>query len=243
MIRYDSAYNQEISRVVSNFNRKVRRLERAENRLLPSPVKVKDIKDKFSSRRELNKYLNDLRRFSKRGSEEIVTIKGKEYSRYQIDLFRTNLRRQRRELSRDIKQASSTQHRYPMQHNVYLQNLKNRQETLSRSWAELIDEKWQSVINQQFHNMEIYDNYLEVLFQDAYQAGFDPDKAEYIKNRLLELSPNQFIKALEDAPEIKFVFDYYHALTRQSGVTGTQASRDAYEQLYKRIDEIVKTYK
>lgn len=243
MIRYDSAYNQEINRVVSNFNRKVRRLEQAEYRLLPSPVSVRDIKDKFSSRRELNKYLNDLRRFGKRGSEEIVTLGNKEYSRYQIDIFRANLRRQRAELDRSIKQAQSTRHRYPMQHNVYLQNLKNRRETLTKGWTELIDQKWQDVINRQFKNMETYDNYLEALFQDAYQSGFDPDKAEYIKNKLLELSPDEFIRALEDTPEIKFIFDYYHALTRQTGVTGAQASRDAYEQLYKRIDEIVKTYK
>lgn len=243
MIRYDSAYNQEISRVVSNFNRKIRRLEKEERQLLPTRVRVSEIKEQFSSRRELNKYLNDLRRFSKRGAEEIVTVKGKEYTRYQIDLFRANLRRERRELARNLAKAESAQHRYPMQHDVYVQNLKNRINKLAQRWTDLIEGEFWRTAYQQFLNMEIYDNYLEVLFQDAYQSGFDPEKAEYIKNKLLELSPNQFIQALEDAPEIKFVFDYYHALTRQAGVSNRRIDRDAYEQLYKRIDQIVATYK
>lgn len=243
MIRYDSSYNQEISRVVSNFNRKVRRLEKEERQLLPSAVKVSEIKDRFTSRRELNKYLNDLRRFGKRGAEEIVTIDGKQYTKYQIDLFRTNLRRQRAQLAKDIESAENMDHRYPMQHNITLQNLKNRKEKLSMAWTDIIGGEWDKVINQRFVNMETYDNYLEILFQDAYQSGFDPEKAEYIKNKLLELSPNKFIRALEDAPEIKFIFDYYHALTRQAGIAGRRADRDAYEQLYKRIDQIVENYK
>lgn len=243
MIRYDSAYNQEISRVVSNFNRKVRRLEKAERELVPSPVSVADIKEKFTSKRELNKYLNDLRRFSKRGSEEIVTVKGQKYTKYQIDLFRANLRRQRAEVARDIRQAEATKHRYPMQHNIYLQNLKNRKEKLTHGWMEIISNEWDKVVNQRFTNMETFDNYLELLFQDAYQSGFDPEKAEYIKEKLTELTPSQFIKALEDTPEIKFIFDYYHALTRQAGVVGRKRDRDAYKQLYKRIDQIVATYK
>ena len=54
MIRYDQAYNQKISRVVSNFNRKVRRLEKEEAELLPSTVRVREIKDMFMNRRDLN---------------------------------------------------------------------------------------------------------------------------------------------------------------------------------------------
>lgn len=241
MIRYDSAYNKEINRVVSNFNRKVRRLEKEERELLPSPVSVRNIKEQFTNRRELNMYLNDLRRFSIRGAEDVMEIQGKSYTKYQIDLFRRNLRRERDEIRRDIKSAEAIKHQYPMQHNIYLQNLRSRKKALSMSWVNLIEKKSDVMIQRYFKRAEIYDNYLEILFQDAYLIGFDDDKINYIKERLLKLSPNKFIKALQDSPTIQFIFDFYHSLTRKSGVVGNNAY-NSYQKLYEEIDHIVETY-
>lgn len=238
MIRYDSAYNQEISRVVSNFNRKVRRLEKAETRLLPSPVSVKEIKSTFTNRRDLNKYLNDLRLFGKRGAEEIVTIKGKEYSNYQIALFKSYLRRERAAVRRDIERAENIQHRYPMQHDIYLQNLRVKREKLSQAWADQIERNYKNTMKEYYRKTTIFDSYLDALFEDAYQTGFDLTKLTYIRNKLLQLTPDQFIQILEDTPEIKFIFNYYHALTRQDGYISPDAD-SAFNVLYERIDEIV----
>lgn len=241
MIRYDSAYNQEINRVVSNFNRKVRRLERAGNDLLPSPVSTRTIKEQFTNRRDLNMYLRDLQRFSKRGAEDIVEIAGKSYTKYQIDIFRRNLRRERAEIRRDIQTAEQVKHQYPMQHNIYLQNLRNRKRDLSGTWIKLIGKESDVAVNRYFKRAEIYDNYLQALFQDAYIVGFDEDKLNYIKEKLLKLSPNKFIKALQDSPTIQFIFDYYHSLTRRSGLVGDNAY-NSYQKLYEEIDYIVETY-
>ena len=242
MIRYDSDYNQKISRVVSNFNRKVRRLEKEEHRLLPSPVKVSDINKLYFSRRELNKYLNDLKKFSKPGAEDIVRINGKEYTKYQIDLFKTNLRREREQLRRQIPKMEGIQHKYPVQHDINLQNLKNRQEKLTSSWQKLIDKEFTNVIERQQRNLETYDNYFQVLFQDAYQIGFPEEKIEHIKNKLLELSPSQFMLALRDSKEIQFIFNFYHSMTRQAGVRSI-TDYTALNALYNRIDQIVENYK
>lgn len=241
MIRYDSSYNQEINRVVSNFNRKVRRLEKEGNELLPSPVSTKTIKEQFTNRRDLNMYLRDLRRFSIRGAEDIVEINGKSYTKYQIDIFRRNLRREREEVRRDIKSAEQVNNQYPMQHNIYLQNLKSKKKSLSMSWVNLISRKADAMIERYFKRAEIYDNYLQILFQDAYIIGFDEEKINYIKEKLLKLSPNKFIKALQDSPTIQFIFDYYHSLTRRSGLVGDNAY-NSYQKLYEEIDHIVETY-
>lgn len=242
MIRYDPRYNQEINRVVSNFNRKVRRLEKEERELLPSTVSVRDIKDKFTNKRDLNKYLNDLRRFSKRGAETIVNVGGKDYTRYQIDLFRINLRRERAALDRDIKRSQSMKHRYPVQHDINVQNLRNRRARLSESWTELISTKLDEQIGSYFKKLETYDNYFEVLFQDAYLIDYPEEKINHIKKNLLKLSPNQFMRALQDAPEVQFIFDYYHSLTRQTGRVGGRTIKDSFDALYDRIDEIVNEY-
>ena len=238
MIRYDREYNQKISQVVSNFNRKVRRLEKEERRLLPTPVKVSEIKDRFTDRRELNKYLNDLRRFGKRGAEEIVEIKGKEYTRYQIDIYRLNLRREKERLNREIEKDEFADYRYPMQHNVHMQNLKNRRKKLGRHWDETIDAEYYQIVYKYLKDNETFDNYMEILFRDAYQVGFDKHKLWHIRRRLNELSPDQFIHVLETSPEIQYIFDYYHSLTRQAGVTNIGVY-NAFRTLERRIDDIV----
>ena len=242
MIRYDSAYNQEIRRVVSNFNRKVRRLEKEGRRLLPNKVAISQIKNEFSSKRELNKYLNDLRKFSKRGAESIKTVGGKEYTNYEIELFRTNLRRQREELRRDLEKAERTVHRYPLQHDIYTQGLRTKTTIFGSDWRNLIGNKYEEVMNRRMRHLATYDNYLEILFQDAAQIGFDQEKVNYIKEKLLTLSPEKFDKVLSETPEIQFIFDYYHSLTRQSNEPGDDEDWKAFQNLYERIDEIVAEY-
>lgn len=241
MIRYDSSYNQEINRVVSNFNRKVRRLEKEERELLPTPVKVQDLKEKFTNRRDLNIYLNELRRFSKRGAEEVMDVGGKKFTRYQVDIFKRRLRRERTRLTKQIKAEESVQHRYPMQHAIYLQNLRNRRSSLGQDWEYLITTKNSEKIGDYFSKLETYENYFEVLFQDAYMTGFSEEKIRYIKEKLSKLSPDQFVRALENTPEIQYVFEYYHSLIRQGGIPDKNANA-AYQALYEKVDSIVEQY-
>ena len=115
MIRYDSEYNKNIARVVSNFNRKISRLQKLGNEVLPSKVYVSDIKSKFDNRRDLNQYLRDLQRFSKRGAENVVTIGSKQFTKYDIDLFRRRLRSERTRLRKDLADAENYKSKYPME--------------------------------------------------------------------------------------------------------------------------------
>ena len=242
MIRYDSEYNANIQRVVSNFNRKVARLNRAGAIGIPEKVSVRDIKSKFYTRTELNQYLRDLKRFSKRGAEDIVTINGQDFTKYDIDLFRRRLRNERRRLTKEIQQAEAYKPQYPMQHDIYTTGLRSKRSALSAKWADIITSKIkEKLIDEPYRRQVIYDNYLEILFQDAYQMGFDDDKIEYIKSKLLELPPRKFINALEGDPNIQYIFDYYHSLTRTSQVDPN--GLDAFEQLFQNVDAIVEQYK
>ena len=242
MIRYNSTDNKNIERVVSNFNRKIARLQKAGYSQLPSKVSIRTIKSQFSTRRDLNVYLRDLQRFSRRGAEDIVTIDGKDFTKYDIDVFRRSLRREKSRLEREIFQAQTMTTQYPMQHDVYTANLKAKRSALSGKWSDIIvTQVGQKLIEEQFQQSEIYDNYLEILFQDAYQMGFEDEKIEYIKERLLKLPPRKFIRALEDDPNIQYIFDYYHSLTRTSYMDNN--AYDAFQQIYENIDAIVEKYR
>lgn len=242
MIRYNSTDNKNIERVVSNFNRKIARLQKAGYSQLPSKVSIRTIKSQFSTRRDLNVYLRDLQRFGRRGAEDIVTIDGKDFTKYDIDIFRRSLRREKSRLEREIAQAQTMTTQYPMQHDVYTANLKARRSALSGKWADIITTQLrEKLIEEPYRHAVIYDNYLEILFQDAYQIGFEDEKIEYIKERLLKLPPRKFIRALEDDPNIQYIFDYYHSLTRTSYMDNN--AYDAFQQIYENIDAIVEKYR
>ena len=242
MIRYNSTDNKNIERVVSNFNRKIARLQKAGYSQLPSKVSIRTIKSQFSTRRDLNVYLRDLQRFGRRGAEDIVTIDGKDFTKYDIDIFRRSLRREKSRLEREIVQAQTMATQYPMQHDVYTANLKARRSALSGKWADIITTQVrEKLIEEPYRHAVIYDNYLEILFQDAYQIGFEDEKIEYIKERLLKLPPRKFIRALEDDPNIQYIFDYYHSLTRTSYMDNN--AYDAFQQIYENIDAIVEKYR
>lgn len=243
MIRYDRAYNQKITSVVSNFNRKVRRLEKEEAELLPSRVSVREIKNMFMNRRDLNTYLRELQRFSKRGAEDIVTVNGKQYTKYQLDVFRARLRRERYNLRKDIAEFESMKPKYPMQHSINLKNMRNRLGALSQKWTDVLDSSMSQYIGNYQRKIETYDNYLEVLFQDAYTIDYDETKLQYIRQKLMELSPRDFIKALEDRAEIQEIFNNYHSLTRQAGILDENEARRKFDELYRNIDDIVEKYK
>lgn len=242
MIRYDSEYNANIQRVVSNFNRKVARLNRAGAIGIPEKVSVRDIKSKFYTRTELNQYLRDLQRFSKRGAEDIVTINGQDFTKYDVDLFRRRLRSERRRLTKEIQQAEAYKPKYPMQHDIYTTGLRTKRSALSAKWSKIITTKVaDKLIDEPYRRQEVYDNYLELLFQDAYQMGYNEDRIDYIKAKLLELKPRNFMNALEGDPNIQYIFDYYHSLTRTSQADPN--GLDAFDQLYENIDAIVEQYK
>ena len=243
MSRYNAEYNRNIERVVSNFNRKIARLQRAGRTVLPDKVSIRELKSQNLTKSEMNQRLRDLQRFGRRGSENIVTIGGNEYIAYEVDIFRRQLRRERARLTRDIQKAESTPSKYPMQHDRYTANLKAKRATISKNWNELINSRVGKYISEQdAKQSELYDTYFETLFQDAYQIGFDDDKINYITERLSKLKPRQFMRALEDDPNIQYIFDYYHALTRTSAL-GDSNAYDAFQQLYENIDAIVDKYK
>lgn len=243
MNRYNAEYNRHIERVVSNFNRKIARLQKAGRTTLPNKVSIRELKSQNLTRGEMNQRLRDLQRFGVRGSENIVTIGGNQYTRYEVDIFRRQLRRERTRLTRDIQKAEATTSKYPMQHDRYTANLRAKRTTLTKNWNELINTKVGKTISEQdTKQSELYDTYLETLFQDAYQIGFEDEKIEYITKRLSKLKPRQFLRALEDDPNIQYIFDYYHALTRTSA-EGDSNAYDAFQQLYENIDAIVTKYK
>lgn len=82
-IRWHDSDEQELKRVVRNFNAKVTRLAKKNPQIknvLPEKVTVAQLKELINTRQDLKRELNKLRRFSKRGSEQIITVPDTDYN-------------------------------------------------------------------------------------------------------------------------------------------------------------------
>lgn len=74
-IRWRDSDIEELNRVVKNFNNKVRYWEKKGQDTLPETQSVRDIRETIQTRQDYNRVLNSLKRFSKRGAEEVVANK------------------------------------------------------------------------------------------------------------------------------------------------------------------------
>lgn len=95
IIRWTNDDKQNLRKAVNNFNRKIKRLEQLGKDNLPEKVSYKELVGikklvdssydrEIYSRRELNNVIRSLQRFSKRGAEDIVTLKsGEQVTKWQ----------------------------------------------------------------------------------------------------------------------------------------------------------------
>ena len=79
LIRWSRSDTAKLSRAVRDFNKKINELKNEENKLyLPEEIEYKETKKEITTRRELNRVINSLKRFKKEGAEELYTTKAGE---------------------------------------------------------------------------------------------------------------------------------------------------------------------
>lgn len=82
-IKWTEADQKELARTVKNFNAKISRLEKKNPEIanyLPERVTQKELKDLIKTRQDLNREINALQRFSRKGAEKIVEIPDTDYN-------------------------------------------------------------------------------------------------------------------------------------------------------------------
>ena len=82
-IRYDKKINNEIRRIVNNYNAKIKRLEGRTDVSVPSKIYTKEIKEGIKNRADLRRKLKNLQEFTKKGGEKNITVKGRTLPQYQ----------------------------------------------------------------------------------------------------------------------------------------------------------------
>lgn len=264
-IRYDVKTQNEIRRVVSNFNQKIARLERLQsNLLLPDTITVKEIKSEVTTRAQLIRKLNSLKRFSKRGAEKtIVTPGGVSISRYELEETERNLRRIKSNLTRQINKYGNIRPTvfgvpqsatYSQMGSQQLANLRARRQALNiPSLRNLGKEQFKEIrrmieanIRKERYRKEVFMyNYEDkMLFNLGYYVGYDKDKIAYIKSKLMLLDENEFVNLFNTEKAIQAISEYYPESTRTYAKPENIRAEvtELYDELYNNIDSIVADY-
>lgn len=266
-IRYDAKLNKEIRRVVANFNSKISRLEKLEQDLiLPDRVTVRGIKQQSLSRPQLYNILNSLKRYSKRGVEKtIVTEGGVETSIYDLKETQRALAQAKRFLSREINQYGSSSPTvfgkkqsasFERMGDTRLLNLKYKRESLNKNILKLSNETYKRFrekvkkeatysTTRKIKDARFMLNYTDKMITGlAYMVDYPASKVAYIQDKLMTLSPNQFVNVFNIEQSLKSLAFYYNSI--QSGAVTPESVKNEvwaiYDELYNSIDSIVEDY-
>lgn len=263
-IRYDKKLNQEINRTIKNFNQKIARLEKQERELLPSKITKKDLKENVYTRTELYRKLKELQRFSSRGAEDIIaTSGGARLTRYDYQNIKRENTRIKRNITREINRLRVSKPKIfgkiqsstfsEMGDSDYL-NLVARRKALEKDINKLSRdelERFRKLVektgkSQQYMNSIFKENYFEMLTDLAYYFNYDNDKLNLLKQKLMKLKPNDFLKLFKDDKSIRAILDYYPVVTNSfNAINPDDIKEDVvnlYDNLIDNIDDIIKYY-
>lgn len=247
-IRYDASLNKELKRTVSNFNRKIARLEKEGRELLPDKVYVADLKEFYQDRRELKRKLKELQRFSERGVEEIITTEGGvKKSIYDIENLKREKTLSQRRLTLEQRRLERLSTPTTLLRNAELNRVKSVKNLLNKDLFKLNKrdlEIYQANINRTLnkdHKLEQFqENFIQMLQSNIAFAGTAEYKLEHIYDKVRELTPEQLLRMSREDPTIKAMLDYYP--DDENFYISKNLTRDVMDELYDRIDSIVAEY-
>lgn len=261
-MKYSKSMNEELKRVIRNYNSKISRLEKSDRELLlPEKVNLKIIKSRVVNKWDLNREIDKLTKFSERGIEDTITTKGGlEISKYQYEILKKEQNRLVSRLDRQIKRLGSiVPTTFGVKEDVSiaqmgterLSNLKARRENIRKRKISSLNKEGlkelQSLIDKTIQKdryliSEFKENYIDQMLSNlGYYIGYDSKKLEEMKDKLIKLPDKKFLELFNTEEAIRAIRDYYPE-SKKSSSQNEKAIRNLYDELYNNLDNILKEY-
>lgn len=260
-IRYNKQLNASINSIVRNYNAKIKRLEKAEEELyLPELTSVKEVKESVTNRKELNRMLKDLQRYSERGMEKTIRFaSGLEMSKYQSETLKRNLRIAKAKTTREINQFTSSpikvfgiSQNTPHEYDESYLNLKAQREklnknisTLNKKELERLQSNIEDVLYSEERELQYKENWIDMIDKLSYYGEIDKEKKEEIIERVKKISASNFTKLYRNEKSIKAIQELYKDLVRNKSMVDEEITNDIQDVLsnfYSNLDIILKDY-
>ena len=257
-IRYDKKINSEINRIVNNYNSKIRRLSKT-NKAVYIPERItksgiKDLKESVTNRADLRRRLKELQRYSERGGEQIIKVKGVSISRSQyktltsykrLATLRINRKlkffEENKPTSSGIEQAGTFKQ---LRTQEYLNTVAKKEALLGKDLSTLTsDREINEYINKLKVNTRTFSakdwqhTYVEDIFTTAgYILGIDKKTIDKISKKFESLTPAQFNKLVSQEALLKSIQEIYEGITN-AGIKKTKKFYENADEIYNNLEE------
>lgn len=216
-IRFDADYNANMRKIVSNYNQRRKRMEKAGIKNLPEPALVSELKGRYTVKSDLNRELERLKNL-RRGDvlQKIETSGGVKAVKWQVQYLKNNVVNARNYFEREYERVSKRTARFPGERQ-YLDNIKAKIDLLDRDINYMDQADFRSAITSvnEFAMSPTmrkaqYRGFLSEVDWVMEKIGYDDDKRTEFFNKFHKLTPSQFLYMYDHNDIIAKIYRLYH---------------------------------
>lgn len=218
-IKFDPAYNAEIRRVVKNFNQKRNRAIKRGYHYLPPTLTVSELKSRYTSRKQLNRDLNLIKKFNTKGDDALRVVEtsgGAKAIKWEYEYLKKNLKYAKEFYDREISDAARLDTPMMVAKSEYINNLKSKRDYLNLELAELSQSQFRTfrnTINEYLYanerNLSGYRNWMNEVELIMRNLGYDNKTINKFFEGFNKLTPRQFLNMYRQSALVSRIYELY----------------------------------
>lgn len=253
-IKYDSSYNARIARIVKNFNERRRRAFMSGVKNIPQAVKVRDLKIRNRTRRDLEKELKALESFTVKDkpARDFTTPGGVVTNKWQLKYLKMQAPKAREYYLREYKILAPKVGRMPGE-RMKLNETSSKLALLDTDIEELTPTQFEAYVATVNEFMGVpskirggYKGFLIEVVNVMRLSGIDEKEINKVMDKLKELDFRQFQKLYEESDLINRFYELADSPIYGGGLklnTSESNARELSELLVEQIDDLVEKAK
>lgn len=218
-IRFDKQYNAEIRRIVRNFNAKRNRAIKRGFTNLPPLLTVRELKNRYTSRSQLNRDLRQLQKFNLEKDDALKIIEtsgGAKAIKWDLDYLKSNLRYAKQFYDREIEDAAHLDTEMNVSKMEYLNNMRAKREYLDLEIDMLSASQlrtFRKTVNEYLYANERqikgYRNWMQEVELIMRNLGYDNSTINRFFKGFEDLTPRQFLTMYRQSALVNRIYELY----------------------------------
>ena len=253
-IRYDANYNREISRIVKNFNTRRNRAIKRGLKNVPAPIKVSDLKARYTSRKELNRQLELIKGFSasKSALKKVENQGGATAIDWEFQYLKSNAKAAKEFFGREYALLLPKYNDFPGE-RMRLDNLRAKMSILDLDVTYMDQSQFNAYrstikeyINKPSNYAAGYRGFLSQVENIMKYLGFPDTTINTFFDKMKTLTPEQFHRMYEESSLVSRIFELADSPTYTGTLKLNTSDDDAKEfidELLEQADDLIEEAK
>lgn len=247
-IRYNKELNARLRREVDNYNKKRKRAIQRGFRQLPPPMKVSELKARYTVKSDLDRELNRLRKFNVTNAlERVETQGGIDSTSWELKYLKGNVRNARDYFEREYKRVSKRVSKFPGEAER-LNNIRAKIDILDIDLSYMNQEQFRSAKRAIFEYVEApakrkagYRGFLTEVDLVMQRLGYSSDDINKVLNKFNKLSADQFLYAYDHFDIISRVYELADSPTYGELKLNTtdEDAENLVDTLMEQVDDVI----